>query len=113
MNQTTNAILLAPIEIWEVILDDKTIKFHQPLVLTPFLLEDDPDEPGENEYLAVKRPDLAIGSFGADIEELESAIRSDIRFAWRHFVQTDDFHLTAVARDVKNNYLAIAEAIDG
>ena len=94
-------------------LDNSTVKFDKPLLLTPFRLEDDPDDPDENEYFAVRCPELAISSFGANIEELESAIRSDIRFAWRHFVQTDDSRLTSEARAIKKNYLAIAEAVDG
>jgi len=39
--------LLAPVEIWEVLLDESTIKFHQPLVLTPTWLPDDPEEPSD------------------------------------------------------------------
>ena len=105
--------ILTPFEIWEVELDHSTIKFYTPLLLTPFRLEDDPDDPDENEYIAVRCPELAISSFGTNIEELESAIRSDIRFAWRHFVQADDSRLTSDARAIKENYLAIAEAIDG
>ena len=113
MSQTNEITLLAPIEIWEVMLDNSTIKFFEPLVLTPFRLEDDPDDIDENEYLAVRCPELAISSFGADLEELESAIRSDIRFAWRHFVLADDSQLTPDAKVIKDRYLAVAEAVDG
>jgi len=34
-------VLLAPFEIWEVLLDNSTIKFHKPLVLTPTWMPDD------------------------------------------------------------------------
>jgi len=44
---------------------------------------------------------------------LLSAVQSDIRFVWNHFVQTDDAQLTADARAIKDYYLSIAEVIDG
>jgi len=112
MSIANDTALLVSVEIWEVMLDNSTIKFHKPLVLTPTLMPDDPDEPEDTEYLQVDDPKLAISSFGMDIEELESAIRSDIRFAWRHFVLADDSQLTPDAKAIKENYLAIAEAVD-
>ena len=110
---TTESATLAPFEIWEVMLDDyTTVKFHEPLTLTPTWMPDDPDEPDDHEYLLVEYPELAISSYGVDYEELVCAIRSDIRFAWRHFVQADDSQLTRDVKVVKDNYLAIAEEID-
>jgi hypothetical protein len=102
--------VIAPFEIWEVMLDHSTIKFFEPLVLTPEILP--PEEPGDRTYLTVDVPELAISSHGIDIEELVSAIRCDIRFAWRHFVRAKDTKLTADAKKIKYNYLAIAEATD-
>ena len=113
MSLTIEPATLAPFEIWEVLLDDSTIKFHEPLVLEPYWLEDDSDDPDENEYLAVEHPELAISSYGINYDELVSAVQSDIRFAWKHFVQTDDTQLTADARAIKDYYLSIAEVIDG
>jgi hypothetical protein len=112
MSPVTETALLAPVEIWEVILNNSTIKFHKPLILTPTFMPDDPDEPDENEYLTVDVPELAISSHGITTEELESAIRSDIRFAWRHFVQAEDYQLAPDAMIIKKSYLAIAEAVD-
>ena len=113
MSYTTETDVLAPLEIWEVMLDDyTTIKFREPLVLTPSWMPDDPDEPDDNEYLEVDCPELAISSYGVDHEELACAIRSDIRFAWRHFVQADDHQLTRDAKTIKDHYLSIAEEID-
>jgi len=105
--------ILAPFEIWEVLLDNSTIQFHQPLLLTPQRMPHDPDEPGDVEYWEVEVPKLAISSYGINQEELGAAIRSDIRFAWRHFVMADDSLLTSDAKTIKDNYLAIAEAVDG
>jgi hypothetical protein len=110
MSLTSEAVLLAPVEIWEVMLDNSTIKFFEPLVVKPEILP--PEEPGDKTYLTVDVSKLAISSFGVNMEELESAIRSDIRFAWRHFVMADDNQLTSDANVIKKNYLALAEAID-
>jgi hypothetical protein len=112
MRQVTEPALLAPVEIWEVALSDSIIKFFQPLILTPTFMPDDPDEPDENEYLKVDVPELAISSHGTTTEELVAAIRSDIRFAWRHFVRANDNQLAPDALIIKKSYLAIAEAID-
>ena len=112
MSYAIETDVLAPFEIWSVTLDDDTtIKFHEPLMLTPTWMPDDPDEPDDNEYLQVECPELAISSYGIDHDELVCAIRSDVRFAWRHFVLADDHQLTADAKVVKENYLAIAEAL--
>ena len=108
---TTESTALAPFEIWEVMLDDySTIKFNEPLIVEPEILP--PEEPGDRTYLTVDVPHLAISSYGIDMETLESAIRCDIRFAWRHFVQADDVLLMADAKAVKENYLSIAEVYD-
>ena len=112
MSYATDTDVLAPFEIWQVMLDDeRTIKFNEPLMLTPTWMPDDPEEPDDNEYLQVERPELAISSYGVDYEELVCAIRSDIRFAWRHFAQADDTQLTREAKAIKDNYLAIAEVL--
>ena len=108
-----SAASLAPFEIWEVMFDNQTIKFFDRLVLTPQWMPHDPDEPGDIEYMEVEMPELAISSYGTDIEELESAVRSDIRFAWKHYVRADDSQLTPDAIEVKNNYLKLAEVVDG
>jgi hypothetical protein len=112
--QTLQTDILAPFEIWEVPLDvSKTLKFHNPLILKPEWLPDDPDEPDENDYLSVIYPDLAIDSCGSDREELQKAIISDIRFAWRHFVQLPDNDLSGKSLTIKHYYLANTEVVDG
>lgn len=106
--------LLAPFEIWEVMLDNSTIKFHQPLVLQPEWLPDDPDEPDENEYPSVKCPELNIDVFGEDFDDLAEAVHSTIRFVWEHIVLARDTQLDREGRAIKRRYLAIAEeVIDG
>ncbi len=116
MSQTTQnnpKTDLAPFEIWEVMLDNSTIKFHEPLVLTPTRMPHDPDEPGDVEYWEVEVPELAISSWGEDHDELVSAVHGDICFAWRYFVEADDTQLAADAKAVKKAYLEMAEVIDG
>ncbi len=113
MSQTIEktAADLAPFEIREVMLDNSTIRFREPLVLTPEWLPDDPNDPDENEYLTVKVPELNISAVGSDIEELVDCVQSCINFGWRHYVQPDDSQLNYQIREIKRNYLAIAEEV--
>ena len=110
---TTKTALLAPLEIWEVSLDDATIKFHQPLVLTPTWMADDPDEPSNDEYLQIICPELNIDVWGKDRDDLLEAVMMDIRFVWNHIVLEADEKLDAPSKIIKRNHLAIAEAVDG
>ena len=114
MTAIQGIVSLAPFEIWEVMFDNQTIKFFgQPLVLTPRWMPQDSEEPDEMVYMEVEVPELAISSYGTDIEELKSAVHSDIRFAWKHYVLTEDSQLTPDAVAVKKKYLAISEVVDG
>ena len=108
---TTQTDTLAPFEVWQVMLDHSTIKFFEPLLLTPFWLEDDPDDPDEDEYLAVKRPDLDLSSWGRNRRELWNCICGDIREAWECFVQVPDSRLSEKGKKIKRAYLAIAEEV--
>ncbi len=109
----TDEKMLAPFEIWEVMLDNSTIKFFQPLVLQPEWLPDDPDEPDENEYLAVKVPELDIAVFAEDFDDLIEAVHSNIRVNWRHYVLPPIDQISAQAKTVRRAYLDIAEAFNG
>ena len=117
MNPITETDVLAPFEIWEVPFDDgKTIKFHEPLVLTPVPLPDDPEEPsasGENNYALIERPDLNISVFAETRDELEEFVLSEIRFIWQRFVLVDDAKLNVRTLAIKKTHLALAEVIDG
>ena len=113
MNPITETDVLAPFEIWEVPFDNgATIKFHEPLLLTPFWLEDDPDDPDDDKYLAVERPDLEIFANGVDRRELWNCICGDIRSAWIHFVQVGADRLSPHGARIKENYLRIAEEVE-
>jgi hypothetical protein len=104
--------LLAPFEIWEIQLGDRTIKFFEPLLLTPCWLEDDdPTDPDDDEYLCVERSDIDLSSWGRNRKELWNCIRGDIREAWECFVQIPDDRLTKEGKKIKNAYLAIAEEV--
>jgi len=105
--------MLAPFEIWEVPYGDATIKFHEPLVLTPTWVPDDPEEPDENEYLQVIYPELAIDVCAETRDELLAWIHSDIFMNWKHFVSKDDSKLNSGTLPIKHKYLAVAEVVDG
>ena len=111
MNLTIEPATLAPFEIWEVPLDDSTIKFNEPLVLEPYWLEDDSDDPDDNEYLAVEYPDLDIISWGRNRKELWSCLRGDLREAWTCFVRMPDDRLSKKGKKIKSAFLAIAEEV--
>ena len=105
--------VLAPFEIWEVLYGDKTIKFNEPLMLTPNILPDDPDEPDDEEYLQVIFPELAIHVSAENRDELLEAVHSNIRMNWKHFVCEKDTQLSPQMQAVKRQFLTIAELVDG
>jgi hypothetical protein len=113
MSLIQETTLLAPFEIWEVPFGDATIKFFEPLVLTPTWMPDDPDEPGDVEYLEVIYPELAIDVYAENREELLAWVRSEIFMNWKHFVSKDDSQLNRDTLAIKRKYLAAAEVVDG
>ena len=116
MSLTEKLDVLAPFEIWEVLLDDSAIKFHEPLVLEPVPLPDDPEEPcepGENNYLQIECPELNISTAADNRDDLLEFVHSDIRFAWRRIVRADEKCLDPKSRTIKKRYLALAEEVTG
>jgi hypothetical protein len=114
MSFATDTDVLAPFEIWQVMLDDKTaIKFHEPLMLTPTRMPNDPDEWDDNEYLQIICPELEIDVCAESRDELLEWIRSDVRMNWKHFVSKDDSELNPQTLSIKRKYLSMAEVIDG
>jgi len=113
MPQTHDTAALAPFEIWEVPFGNATIKFHEPLLLTPTWLPHDPDDPGDVEYLDVICPELAIDVYAESRDELLAWVHSEIFMNWKHFVSKDDSQLIPETLAIKRNYLAIAEMVDG
>ncbi len=111
MSTAKKTDLLAPLEIWEVLLDNATIKFRKPLVLKPKVLP--PEEPGDQTYLTVEYPELGIFAFGVDREDLWNCVQSCIRVIWKEYVCEEDCKLAPLAKSFKEAYLAIAEAVDG
>ena len=111
MSQVCEDTLLAPFEIWEVQLGDRTIKFFEPLLLTPFWHEVGPNDQGPR-YLGIEYPRLDISAFGANRKELWRCIQGEIRFVWRRCVRQDDSKLSPQHRKLKSRYLAIAEEIE-
>jgi len=111
MSITETLDVLAPFEIWEVLLDGSTIKFYEPLVLKPEVLP--PESPTDRAYLIVDVPDLDISVVAIDYSELLSCVRSDIRMIWDNCVRKDDAFLTPKNRIIKQRYLSMAEEIDG
>ena len=113
LSATDNQTMLAPFEIWEVPYGDATIRFHEPLILTPTWMPHDPDEPGDVEYLDVIDPDFFIDVYAETRDELLAWIHSEIRMHWKHFVSKDDSQLNSGTLPIKHKYLAIAEVVDG
>ena len=114
MSLVAEPTVLAPFEIWEVPLDDeRTIKFNEPLILTPTWMPDDPDEPDENEYPQVICPELNIDVWAENVEDLIEAVKWDIRFIWEHIVLKPDSELDRISLSIKRNHLAIAEVVYG
>ena len=114
MSYATDTDVLAPFEIWQVMLDDeRTIKFNEPLMLTPTWMPDDPEEWDDSEYLQVICPELEIDVCAESRDELLEWIRSDVRMNWKHFVSKDDSELNSQTLSIKRKYLSMAEVIDG
>ena len=114
MNPITETDVLAPFEIWEVPFDNgKTIKFFEPLVLTPTWMPHDPDEPGDEEYLDVIYPELAIDVYAENRDELLAWVHSEILTNWDRYVQKDDSRLSPQTKAIKYAYLAVAEVVNG
>ena len=108
-----DATLLAPFEIWEVPFGNATIKFHEPLVLTPAWMPDDPEEPDDNEYLQIICPELEIDVCAENRDELLAWVHSDILMNWKHFVSREDSELNSQTLPIKRKYLSLAEVVDG
>ena len=104
--------VLAPFEIWAIPFENKTIKFFEPLVLTPSIMPHDEEEPGDEEYLDVISKELNIDVFAKSRDELLSLIQSEVCFVWEHIVLQEDNELDSVSKAIKRNHLAIAEIID-
>ena len=113
MSQTCNTVSLAPLEVWGVMLDDRTIKFNEPLMLTPQRVPDDPDEPSNQKYWQIVYPPLAIDVYAETLDDLRDAVHSNIRMNWKHYVQKDDSRLSSQTMAIKRAFLAVAEVIDG
>ena len=109
---TADVTLFAPFEIWEVPFGNATIKFHKPLVLTPALMPDDPEEPDDHEYLQIICHELNIDVWAEDRDDLLEMIFSEIRFVWNHIVLKNDDDLDFESKMIKRNHLALAEVVD-
>lgn len=115
---TTKLDILAPFEIWEVQLGSSTIKFHEPLVLVPHWLEDDPDDPDDppfegKKHIGVEYSKLNISASGRNRRELWECILGDIRSNWTEYVNEADHNLAPRAQAYKKSYLTVAEEVHG
>ena len=113
MSLVSAAVQHAPLEIWEVMLADKTFKFDEPLMLTPQRVPDDPDEPSNQKYWQVIYPQLAIDVYAETFDDLRDAVHSNIRMNWKHYVQKENSRLSPQTMAIKRAFLAVAEVIDG
>jgi hypothetical protein len=109
ISTTDDETMLAPFEIWEVMLDDSTIKFFEPFIVQPEVLP--PEESGDPAYWTVDVPKLDLSAVGISLEELESCVRSDIRMTWKQVVRKHNKELTPHDRTIKQRWLEIAEEV--
>lgn len=109
--QANDTAVLAPFEIWTVMLDDSTIKFFKPFIVQPEILP--PEEPGDRTYLTIDVPELNISVHADNREDLWKFLLSDIRFVWKRIVLCADNTLSRAATKIKRNWLTVAEVIDG
>ena len=107
MSLTIEPALLAPLEIWEVPLDDSTIKFNKPLVVNPTIF----DRGTPEECFYAECHELDISAVRVDLDELSSCLRSDIRMTWKRVVQKQNNKLTAKELATKQRFLEIAEEV--
>ena len=107
-NCIADAVQLVPFEIWSVMLDDKTIRFFEPLIIKPRIL----DRGTPAECFCAECAELDLFAVGVDLDELLSCLRSDIRMTWKRVVQKHTNALTADERRVKQRWLNIAEVIN-
>jgi predicted RNase H-like HicB family nuclease len=99
-----------PLEIWEVTLDDSTIKFFKPLFILPTVLDADTTE----ECYFAECPEIGVSAVGVDIDELISCLHSDIRIMWKRIVRKPDNELLPADRTIKRRFLELAwETNDG
>jgi hypothetical protein len=110
MSLIKETIQLAPFEIWEVMLDNSTIKFFEPLLVQPEVLQ--PEESSDPKYWTVDVPELDLSAVGISLDELGSCVRSDIRMTWKRIVQKHDNELTPDQRAVKRRFLKLAEEVN-
>ena len=101
----TNQTELPPFEIWEVMLDNATIKFFKPFYVQPKIL----DAGTSAQCYCADCPKLDISAVGISLDELSSCIRSDIRMTWKRIVRKHDSELTPKDRIIKDRWLKIAE----
>ena len=108
MTQTVETDILAPFEIWEVPFGDSTIRFFEPLVVTPTVLDKDTSA----ECFCAEYPELDLSAVGISLEELNSCVRSDIRMTWRRIVRKGNNELTPKEQAVKRRFLEMAEEVN-
>ena len=95
------------VEIWEVMLDNATIKFNERLSIPIETLDKGTDE----ECLFAECPEFGISAVGVDFEELRSCLHSDIRMAWKRIFKRPDSELTPKDKGIKQRFLKLAEEI--
>jgi hypothetical protein len=97
-----------PLEIWEVSLDDSTIKFFKPFFILPTVL----DEGTSGECYFVECPEVGISAVGVDFDELRRCLHSDIRIMWKRVVRKPDNELLPEDRTIKRRFLELAWEIN-
>jgi len=96
------------LEVWLVELDNSTIKFNEPLLIPPVVL----DQGTAEECYSAEFPELGVSAVGIDIEELQSCLRSDIRMTWKRVFCKPENELTPNDRAIRLKFLELAEEVN-
>lgn len=83
-----------PVEIREVPLDDRLLRFEPPLVLKPELT-------GSNQLMFVEHADYGINAHAQTRDELIEEIFEQVRVLWTEYAEEDDANLTGAALALK------------
>jgi hypothetical protein len=86
---------LSPVELKEIVLTDRILKFRSPLILTP-----EPDE--TNQLLCIREPHLGIDVCAETREELYEFLLQEIEVLWFEYALERDDRLNSGALKLKH-----------
>ncbi len=89
---------VSPIELKEIVLEDRILRFHSPLTLTP-----ESDETGQ--LLCIREPVLGIDVCAETRDELYELLLQEIEVLWFEYALEHDDRLNSGALDLKHRLI--------